>query len=120
MELVSDFADDNDGVGIFVGHFLLEKRLVEIRIELFVKRIDLFETVSLEDLIQLIFGHCESFEKAFQMRILVVELFFWHSFGGVHESVANFQQVLTEWWNAEDLCVVDLFCEPLPHVVAVG
>lgn len=91
MELVPDLANDNDGVWILVGNFLLKKRLVIIWIELFVDRIDLFEAVSLKDLIQLIFSHRESFKKPFQMRILIVELLLWYCFGGVPENIADFQ-----------------------------
>lgn len=61
MKLETDLADYHHGVGLLVGHFLLEQRLVVIRVELFVDRVDLFESVALEDSVELSLGHREAF-----------------------------------------------------------
>lgn len=65
VKFVANFANDYDGAWLLVGHFLLEKRLVKVWIELLIQRIDLHQSIALKHLIELCFRHCETLVESF-------------------------------------------------------
>lgn len=119
VKFVANFANDNDRSRLLVGHFLLEKCLVKVWIELLIQRIDLHQSIALEHLIELCFRHSETLIESFQMCILI-DFLFRNSFGRWRENIGHIEQVLAEWLNAENLCVFDLFGETFTHVFTVS
>lgn len=54
------------------------------------------------------------------MRVFVGEFLFWHRLRGKVQNIVDFEEILAERLNSEDFRVVDLFCQPFSHVVAVS
>lgn len=81
---------------------------MQIRIEFLIQWIDRFEAISLEHLSKGALSHDQTVIQIFQMLILIVELIFWDSIGGMAQDISHFQQIFTKRLDTKLLSIGDL------------